>query len=120
MLRIENDRIFKDESPIILLSETKEMISGELIEIKAGINKNEFHDFYRENLLKISAELVIKKEIFQDDEVDFLESLGFEFLSTEYDIEREELLSVYLFKFRETEYIKDEAMKDIIEKLDLN
>lgn len=119
MLNLDKNLNLSYNNEIILHLELKnKVLKGTLISNNANILVEEFHSFYKEYILKYSNTIQIQKEFFSNEEVDFLESIGFFFYQSSFDYQKDTFMNSYKYIYKEKYTINKEIMKDIMEKMD--
>lgn len=117
MLKIE-----KKEEFYTLQDENREFLrfckeKGEIININSAIDNTLFSNLIKTSPLK-DLELFITVLDDSMEEIKFLETLGFDFYAVSFNPLSEKIEEVYKYKYKETLYIKDNELKDILKKLE--
>ena len=117
MLKIE-----KSEKFYVLKNENKEFIKfyedkAEILNTSDSINENEFTDLIKVSPLK---DLDIFCTVSEEEErkIVFLNNLGFEFYGVSFNPDTNQTEEIYKYKYKETLYIKDNELNEILKKLE--
>lgn len=117
MLKIE-----KSEKFYVLKNENKELIKfyedkAEILNTSDSINENEFTDLIKASPLKDLDIFCILSEEKEEERV-FLNNLGFEFYGVSFNPDTNQTEEIYKYKYKETLYIKDNELNEILKKLE--
>lgn len=83
-----------------------------------GLKKSEFEEFLRDSFLESST---ITSVLAENSEMkNALLALGFNFEGIEYNPQYETIEEIFSYKIKEELLMKDEVLKDILEKLDIS
>lgn len=107
-----------DEKDILKFIQTKEGIHVEIINILEGISENQFKDLIKNSPLK-SFDLFCKIFENEEDNIRFLTQLGFSFYGVEHIPEKDSLIEIYHFRYKDEFFIGENELDDILKKLNL-
>ena len=90
----------------------------EILDNTLIFNEHQFKELVKGTALK-TYDFFCRIDEFDEKNIKFLQSLGFEFYGVEQNPEKEEVEEIYHFKYKEEFLINENELKDILEKLDL-
>jgi len=90
----------------------------EILDIKLELNRNEFKGIIKDSILK-KIDLLCEVNGNSKNQIELLINLGFEFYGAEYNPDLQEMEEKYIYKNKEEIIIGDEALKEILKKLEI-